>query len=123
VQEAKRQKGKAMKLADFVSKLKMFLADAAETAAALFIGEVIGWVIVGAIWVIGWAGVYLFFLARSFSSYTGVAAISCGMLILVLVAWRALKADIKALDDPNDDPRANRLIGKRREGRSYDYRD
>lgn len=79
----------------------MLLADAAETAAALFIGEIIGWVIVGVIWLVG---VLLFFLARSYSSFAGVAAISCGVLILVLVA---LKADIKALDDPH----ANQLIG------------
>jgi hypothetical protein len=36
---------------------------------------------------------------------------------------REFKLDIKALDDPNDNPRANRLIGKRRERESYDYRD
>lgn len=72
------------------SRFREKSADAVETAGALFIGDAIGWVIGGAI---GWAGVSLFFLARSYSSYTGVAAISCGVLILVLVAWRALKAN------------------------------
>jgi hypothetical protein len=35
---------------------------------------------------------------------------------------REFKLDIEALD-ANDNPRANRLIGKRRERGSYDYRD
>lgn len=91
------------------SRFREKSADAAETAGAVFFGEVIGSVIVWATW---WAGVTLFFLARSYSSYTGVAAILCGVLILVLAAWQALKADIKALDDPDDDPRSNRPVDR-----------
>lgn len=48
-------------------------------------GDVIGWAIAGVLWC-------LFLLARSYSFYVGVAAISCGVLILALVAWQALKA-------------------------------
>jgi hypothetical protein len=83
--------------------------DRVTGAVGYICGEVIGWIIVGAIWC-------LFSLARNYSGYTGVAAISCGVLILALVAWRALKADTKALDDPNDNPRAKRLINENREG-------
>jgi len=87
------------------SRLREKSADAADTAGALFFGEVVGRVIVWGTW---WACVSLFILARSYSSYTGVAAILCGLLILVLAVWQALKADIKALNDPDDDPRSNR---------------
>lgn len=71
-------------------------------------GDAIGWVIGGTIWC-------LFLLVRSYRIYAGVAAISCGALILALVAWRALKADTKAFDDPNDNPTARRLINDSRE--------
>ncbi|MGA7804562.1 hypothetical protein [Bradyrhizobium sp.] len=85
--------------------------DAVETLAALIIGEIIGWVIGGAIWLVGLS---LFLSVRSHPSFIGVAAISCGAIILVMVAWRALKAGVKAFDDPG----ANQLIGERREGKS-----
>jgi hypothetical protein len=98
-------------MSEFFSKLKMFFAEADKSPAALLAGEVLGWVIVGSIWGIGWAG---FFLVRNYTRSTAVAAISCGVLILVLVAWRSLKADIEPLDDPGSNP----LMGKRREDRS-----
>lgn len=58
-------------------------------------GDVIGWVIAGTIW-------GLFLLVRSFPNYAGVAAISCGALILAVVTWRALRPDTTAFDDPGD---------------------
>ena len=70
--------------------------------------DVIAWIIVGIIW-------GFFLLVRSFTIYAGVAAISCGALILVLVAWRALRANTKAFDDPNENPRTRRLINDSRE--------
>lgn len=82
--------------------------DRVKGAVDYICGEVIGWVIVGAIWC-------LFSLAHNHSGFTGVAAISCGVLILALVAWRALTADTKALDDPNNNSRAKRLINENRE--------
>jgi hypothetical protein len=55
--------------------------------------EVIGWFVIGVIWC-------LYNLAGSFSTFAGLAAISCGVLILVLaIAWRAFKADTIALDE------------------------
>jgi hypothetical protein len=48
----------------------------------------------------------------------GVAMIVCGILfgfLMFLLFLRELKLDIKALDDPNDNPRANRLIADRRD--------
>jgi hypothetical protein len=98
-----------MKLADFVSKLDM-LEDALGPLLAYFISEMILWVIYGVIWLVG-ASLYL--LVRNYPGFMGVAAISSGVLIL-LVAWRALKTDVKAFGDPG----SNRLIGERREGGS-----
>jgi len=45
----------------------------------------------------------------------GVATIVCGILFGFLIFVRELKLDIKALDDPNNNPRANRLIADRRD--------
>jgi hypothetical protein len=91
---------------------KMSVADAAEGAVGLLCGEAFVWV-----------GVLLTLLAGSYSTYMGAAALLCWVLFFVLIVRRELKRDIKALDDPNDNPRANRLIGKRRERGSYDDRD
>jgi hypothetical protein len=52
----------------------------------------------------------------------GLAAFLSWVLFVTPMLRRELQLDIKALDDPNDNPRANRLIGKRRERGSYDYR-
>jgi hypothetical protein len=70
-----------------------------------------------------WGGFFLIFLAGSYDTFMGVAVFFCWVLLLLLIVRRALKHDIEALDDPNDNPRANRLIGKSRELGSYDYRD
>jgi hypothetical protein len=43
----------------------------------------------------------------------GVAMIVCGIPFGLLVFVRGLKQDIRALDDPNDNPRANQLIAGR----------
>jgi hypothetical protein len=99
-----------MKLADFVSKLNA-LDDAVGPLPAYFICEMILWVIYGVFWLVG---VSLYLLVRYDPGFIGVAAISSGVLILVLVARRALKTDVKAFDDPGSD----RLIGERREGGS-----
>jgi hypothetical protein len=66
-------------------------------------------------------GFLLILWAGSYGIYLGVAAFLCWMLLLVLFFRRGLKRDIETLDDPNDNPRANRLIGKHREPGSYDY--
>ncbi|WP_146984363.1 hypothetical protein [Bradyrhizobium macuxiense] len=110
-----------MKLADFVSKLKTSSIDAAENPIVFVALDLIFQTTALAVLsVIGWGGVYLFLFARSHSSFAGVASISCGILILMLAAWRALKADIKAPDAP----RMNWLmIWKRRAGGACDYRD
>jgi hypothetical protein len=59
-----------------------------------------------------WVGFFLVVLGASYNLYMGVAAFICWAVIPVLLFRRELKLDIKALDDPNDNPRANRLIGK-----------
>ncbi|MCP3447146.1 hypothetical protein [Bradyrhizobium sp. CCGUVB14] len=82
-----------MKLADFVSKLDM-LDDVVGPLGAYFIGEMILWVIYGVIWLVG-ASLYL--LVRDYPGFIAAAAISCGVLVLVLVAWRVLKTDVKVL--------------------------
>jgi hypothetical protein len=53
-------------------------------------------------------------------SLFGVAMLLCGWPIAFFMLWREFKLDIKALDDPNDNPRANRLIANRRERGSFD---
>jgi hypothetical protein len=61
--------------------------------------------------------------AGSYDTLLGLAVFLCWVLLLLLISRRALKSDIEALDVPNDNPRANRLIGKRRERGSYDDHD
>jgi hypothetical protein len=70
-----------------------------------------------------WVGFFLISLAGSYDIFLGVAAFFCCVLLFLPIVRRALKSDIEAPDDPNDNPRANRLIGKSRERGSYDYRD
>jgi hypothetical protein len=70
--------------------------------------EALVWTTGGAIW-------FLFFLADSYRRFTGVAAISCGTVILALVAWRALKADTEAVDDSDDNLHTPRLIDENRQ--------
>jgi hypothetical protein len=74
---------------------KAVLHGRAGFAVGLIGGEILGWIIVGAI-----SG--LFFLATYYSGFTGVTAVLCGALILLFAAWRAFKGDAKALDDPDD---------------------
>jgi hypothetical protein len=59
-----------------------------------------------------WVGVFLAVLGCSVSIYLGLAIFICWALIPALLVRRALKLDIEALDDPNDNPRANRLISQ-----------
>jgi hypothetical protein len=70
-----------------------------------------------------WVGFYLIFWAGSYDTFLGLAVFLCWVLLLLRIVRQGLKSDIEALDDPNDNPRANRLIGKSREPGSYDYRD
>ena len=70
-----------------------------------------------------WVGFGLVVLGGSFSIDLGAAVFLCLVLLLLLIARRELKSDIEALDDPHDNPRANRLISKSRVPGSYDYRD
>ncbi|MGY3588185.1 hypothetical protein ACVIGB_002856 [Bradyrhizobium sp. USDA 4341] len=58
-----------------------------------------------------WVGAFLVALGCVFSVYLGLAVFICWALAPALLLRRELKLDIKALDDPNDNPRANRLIG------------
>jgi uncharacterized membrane protein len=62
-----------------------------------------------------WVGFYLIFWAGSYDTSLGLAVFLCWVLLLLLILRQGLKSDIKAPNDPNDNPRANRLIGKRRE--------
>ncbi|MCP1844837.1 nitrate reductase gamma subunit [Bradyrhizobium sp. USDA 4524] len=89
-----------MRLADFVAKRRPSFADIATTAVAYVCGEAFGW-----------AGAFLILLAGSISIYAGLAVLLCLALFVTLIVRRELKRDIRALDDPNDNPRANRLIG------------
>ena len=73
----------------------------AKWARAYFFGEALFWV-----------GVFLAVWAARYDIYLGLGACLSWVLIFVLIVRRGLKLDIKALDDPNDNPRANRLIGK-----------
>jgi len=90
-------------MADFASISKRFQRwlkkeDFIGGVLALAIGQFIGSAIVEIIVAIVWASVSLFVLACRYSSFTGISAISIGVFILVLAAWRALKAGIKASD-------------------------
>jgi hypothetical protein len=62
-----------------------------------------------------WVGFYLVFRAGSYDTSLGLAVFLCWVLLLVQILRQGLKSDSKARDDPNDNPRANRLIGKSRE--------
>ena len=88
-----------MGLADFVRKRKQSWADVATSAVAYFVGE--AW----------WVGVFLIWLGGSYGIYAGLAVLLCWALLLALIVQGELKLDINALDDPNDNLRANRLIG------------
>ncbi|WP_271576118.1 hypothetical protein [Bradyrhizobium sp. CCBAU 11361] len=77
------------------------LADRAKLGAGYFFGESLFWV-----------GLFLTVWAGSYSIYLGGGVCICWVLIFVLIMRRELSRDIKALDDPRDNPRANRLIGK-----------
>jgi drug/metabolite transporter (DMT)-like permease len=70
-----------------------------------------------------WVGIGLVVGAGSYNIYFGVAVFLCLALLLFLIVRREFKSDIEALDGPNDNPRANRLIGKSREPGSYHDRD
>jgi len=70
-----------------------------------------------------WVGFFLIFWAGSYDTFLGLAVFLCWALLLLLIVRRGLKSDIDVLDDPNENPRANRLIGESREPGSYDYRD
>ncbi|UGA46507.1 hypothetical protein HU230_0010890 [Bradyrhizobium quebecense] len=89
-----------MRLADFVPKAKRSFADAVTWAVAYVCAEAFGW-----------AGGFLIVLAGSFSIYAGLAVLLCLALFVTLIVRRELKLDIRALDDPGDNPRANRLVG------------
>ncbi|VIO69500.1 hypothetical protein [Bradyrhizobium ivorense] len=90
---------------------KLSFADRAKGAAAYFLGESFFWV-----------GLFLSAWAASYNIYLGGGLCLCWVLIFVLIVRRALKRDIEALDDPNDNLRANRLTGKRDEHGSYNHR-
>ena len=83
-------------MSKFFRELGALFVEFAVHAAGLFAGEVLGWVICGAIWGIGWACISL---VRNYQRPTGVAVITCGILILALAAWRSIKADIDLLAD------------------------
>jgi hypothetical protein len=98
-----------MRRVDIVSKRNWSLTDAAKLAAGSVFGEAFCWV-----------GFFLAAWGARYSIYIGLAVFICWALILVLIVRRELKLDLKALDDPNDNPRANRLIANRRERGSFD---
>ena len=58
-------------------------------------------------WAVFWAGVY--------DPLLSLAVFLCWALLLLLFVRRAFKSHIEALDDPNDQAHASRLIGKARE--------
>jgi hypothetical protein len=68
--------------------------------------------------VLMWVGFGLVSLAGSYDIFLGVATFLVGALLLIRFFPQGLKRDIETLDDPNDNPRANRLIGKSREPES-----
>jgi hypothetical protein len=82
-------------MSEFFSELKALFARPARGAAEYVAAEILVYVIFGAIWGVGWVCV---FLVRNYQRPTGMAAISCGALILALVAWRTIKA-IDLVDD------------------------
>ncbi|MBR1203266.1 MULTISPECIES: hypothetical protein [unclassified Bradyrhizobium] len=88
---------------------KLSLADRARLGMAYFFGESIFWI-----------GLFLIAWAASYNIYLGGGLCLSWVLIFVLIVRRALQRDIEALNDPNDNPRANRLI--RGERWSYDHR-
>src|SRR3954453_3128413 len=99
MQEARRVKGKAMRLADFNPKSNLSLADRAKGAVAYVCGEGLFWV-----------GFFLAVAGATYSIFAGLAVFLGWELLFVLIVRRELKQDIEALDDPNDNLRANRLI-------------
>lgn len=99
-------------LSDPKSRLGSRFREKSVDAAQYFLFESLMWVGFG---LVVWAG--------SYSIYLGVAAFLCLALLFLLIVRRGLKSDIEALDDPNDNARANRLIGKSREPGSYHDQD
>ncbi|TWC07002.1 hypothetical protein FBZ93_101293 [Bradyrhizobium macuxiense] len=96
-----------MRPADFAPKGKQSFADVVTWAVGYFCGEALGW-----------ASVFLVLLAGSFNIWAGLAVLLCLALLVTLILRRELKLDIGALDDPNDNSRANRLIGTASSGAS-----
>jgi hypothetical protein len=83
-------------------KRTMSLADGAKFAGVWAVGDAFTQAFGGvAVTLILCGGVF---------SLLGLAMIVCGGLFVVLILRREFELDIKALDDPNDNPRANRLI-------------
>ncbi|QOZ33167.1 hypothetical protein [Bradyrhizobium sp. CCBAU 53421] len=70
-----------------------------------------------------WGGLFLIYLASGYDIFMGVAVFLCWVPLLLWFLRRGLERDVEALDDSNDSLRTNRLIGRGRERRSYDYRD
>jgi MFS family permease len=99
-------------LSDPKSRLGSRFREKSVDAAQYFAFESLMWVGFG---LVVWAG--------SYSISIGVAAFLCWVLLLVRLFRQGLKSDIEAPDDPSNNPRANRLIGKSGEPGSYDYRD
>ncbi|WP_198961027.1 hypothetical protein [Bradyrhizobium sp. UFLA03-84] len=89
-----------MRPADFLAKRRPSFAEIATAMVGYACGEVLAY-----------AGVFLILLAGSFNIWAGLVALLCCALLVTLIVRRELKQDIRALDDPNDNPRANRLIG------------
>lgn len=78
--------------------------ERAKGAVIHVIGETLLWVFVGVLC-----------LASRISINLSITMGFCAAVLLVVFIRRYLQADIDALDDPNDNPRANRLINSSRE--------
>ncbi|WP_050422071.1 hypothetical protein [Bradyrhizobium tropiciagri] len=89
-----------MRLADFLAKRRPSFAEIATSVVAYACGEALVY-----------AGAFLILLAGSFNIWAGLVVLLCCALLVTLIVRRELKLDIRALDDPSDNPRANRLIG------------
>ena len=108
-------KGKAM--ADIVPQRKRWVEKARQAGLVVVCDPA---ACVCLIVVLGEGAFRLFGHSWIHSSLAWLAAFLCWVLFFVLIMRRALTLDIKALDDPNDNPHASRLIADGRKAGSFD---
>ncbi|MBR0801128.1 hypothetical protein JQ615_37805 [Bradyrhizobium jicamae] len=98
---------------DIVSQKNLSRAEKARWARLIVVCDPLGCFAI--IFTLGAGAFRLFGHSLKAGYIVGLAAFLCWVLFTVLTLQRELEPDIKALDHPGDDPRADRLIASRRE--------